>query len=236
MKRSLQYLTIVATFVIVSSCTFIAPAKNPIEQFVFHSGDDPSIAVVLLPGAGQWVEEYQERGLVDAIINCNEQVMVVGVEAYFAYYRTKTIVDRLREDVILPLRSQGIEEVWLLGTSMGGVGTFLYRAKHPEEIDGIIAIAPFLGERDELEAYLAGDPDQQDNKMAIIWDDLNTNATGDPKIILGFGTEDSLAPGIQWLAPQLPKDDVVERPGGHDWQTWSAMWEPLFAQTGWCSG
>ena len=181
-------------------------------------------------------EEYEERGLVDAIINCNEQVMVVGVEAYFAYYRTKTIVDRLREDVILPLRSQGIEEVWLLGTSMGGVGTFLYRAKHPEEIDGIIAIAPFLGERDELDAYLAGDPDEQDNKMAIIWDDLNTNATGDPKIILGFGAEDSLAPGIQWLAPQLPKDDVVERPGGHDWETWSAMWEPLFAQTGWCSG
>lgn len=229
------FIAITLGLVALVGCTFVAPARTPIEQFQFHSPVDPKRAIVLLPGAGQWVEEYQSQGLVDAIVQCDAQTMVVGVEAYFAYYRTRSIVDRLREDVVLPLRQQGIEEVWLLGTSMGGVGTFLYRAKHPEDIDGIIAIAPFLGDREELDAYLQGDPDEADNKMAIVWDDLRDRATQSPRIVLGFGSDDSLAPGIQWLSPRLPSEDVIERAGGHDWETWSAMWPQLLERAMSCS-
>ncbi|RMA77611.1 hypothetical protein DFR27_2430 [Umboniibacter marinipuniceus] len=217
------------------ACTFIAPAKAPIDTVVYSDPDESDTLIVMLPGAAQWVEEYEERGLVRLIEDCNAEISVIGAQAYFGYYRTKTIVTRLREDIILPAIADGKTNIWLLGTSMGGVGTLLYRAKYPAEISGIMAMAPYVGDEDELTEYLNAEADAGDNKMAIIWRDLERSAANHPSIVLGYGSEDGLGFGIRWLASMLPSQQVHQRSGGHDWETWMALWPDMLESAGLCT-
>ena len=220
---------------VLSACTFIAPAKAPMDVVVYSDPEGSDTLVVMLPGAAQWVEEYEEQGLVSLIEQCNADISLVGAQAYFGYYRTKTIVTRLREDIILPAMASGKTNIWLLGTSMGGVGTLLYRAKHPEEISGIMAMAPYVGDEDELTAYLNAEEDADDNKMAIIWRDLQASAGDNPEIVLGYGSEDGLGFGIRWLESMLPPQRVHQQSGGHDWETWMALWPAMLESSGICS-
>lgn len=44
-------------------------------------------------------------------------------------------------------RRPGHDHVWVLGVSMGGLGALHYTQQHPDRVDGVIALAPYLGRR-----------------------------------------------------------------------------------------
>ena len=50
-----------------------------------------------------------------------------------------------------------------------------------------------------------------------------------PKLVLGYGTRDSLAPANRLLAATLPAERVFTADGGHDWQTWGELWRTILA-------
>src|SRR5690625_7185109 len=71
---------------------------------------------------------------------------MLAADAHFRYYRERTFVQRLHEDIILPARQQGYQHIWLLGLSMGGFGAVLYCNEHPQMIDGLMFLAAYPGE------------------------------------------------------------------------------------------
>jgi enterochelin esterase-like enzyme len=51
-------------------------------------------------------------------------------------------------------------------------------------------------------------------------------------LYLGYGREDRFAQGLDLMAQALPPAAVQVIEGGHDWSTWSVLWE-RFLDLGW---
>ena len=195
--------------------------------------------VVLLPGRGSTASSFAEEGLVRELKRRRPEVDIVGVEAHLGYYRDRTLLARIREDIVAPARMKGYRQIWLVGISLGGLGAALYDAAYPGEVTGIGMLAPYLGEGYLLEEIeragglakwrpvpVAGDVDQE------IWQQLASYADAsrsDGRVFLGFGTEDRFAAINRFFGALLPSGQVVSTPGGHDWQTWRKLWDAMLA-------
>jgi pimeloyl-ACP methyl ester carboxylesterase len=193
---------------------------------------------VFLPGMGDDAKAFADRGFVDALRKRNLSVDMRATDATFGYYMKGTFADRLAADVIGPAKAKGYEEIWLVGPSMGGFGSLFYARGHVEEITGVLALAPFLGDRDVIEEITAAGglknwkaparPDvvDRDNYQRELWRWLQQATQGRepaPLLFAGYGTEDSLAAADGLLTRELPASRVFLKPGGHTWPVWSQI-------------
>ena len=67
-------------------------------------------------------------------------------------YRTLPL--RLHLDVVLPASARGRQKIWLVGTSLGAMGSLAYVKRYPETVAGVVLLGPYLGEEpilDEIE-------------------------------------------------------------------------------------
>jgi len=194
--------------------------------------------VVLLPGRGDTVVSYQKEGLVGMLTRRGEAVDILGVEAHVGYYAKRNLLQRLREDVILPAKAEGYNEIWLAGISMGGLGAILYDAAYPGDLAGIFLLAPYLGDgtlRKEIvgSGGLARWHPTAEGKPTLdreIWLTLRDYTSGSKsagRVFLGVGTSDRFAADNAVFAAVLPAGQVATAPGGHDWPTWQALWPVL---------
>src|SRR5690625_6784033 len=76
------------------------------------------------------MESFPNHGFVAT--GSELDIDMLAADAHFGYYRERTFVQRLHEDIILPARQQGYQHIWLLGLSMGGFGAVLYCNEHPQ--------------------------------------------------------------------------------------------------------
>lgn len=199
--------------------------------------DKARCLMILLPGAGDRGFAYRDEGFVDALQKSGVSVDLVAANATMGYYFKGIASQRLEEDVIAPARRVGYEQVWLLGISMGGFGVFEYGQRHSEEIDGIFALAPYLGSSsmgDEIResgGLKKWRPDfpapiTEDNYLRQMWSWLQRVVSGKekgPTIYLGYGDQDGLGPQDSVLGQALPKGHVFHSPGAHEWAPWRDM-------------
>ena len=75
-----------------------------------------------------------------------------------------------------------------------------------------------------LAAWQPGPLAQCDEERRI-WRFLQARGAGRPPLYLGYGREDRFAQGLDLMAQALPPAAVMVIEGGHDWSTWSALWE-----------
>ncbi len=195
--------------------------------------------MVLLPGAGDVAGTFREEKFVEAMQKSGASADVVAANATLGYYLRGIAPERIELDVIAPLRSRGYEQIWVTGISMGGFGSLHYTQSYPEHIDGILALAPYLGDKPILkEIKDAGGlakwtPDplvklDEDNYQRQLWSWLHgvlVTKTKGPEIYLGYGDSDGLGVADSLLAQSLPEDHVFHAPGGHDWPPWLQMFE-----------
>lgn len=193
--------------------------------------------LVLLPGAYDRGHDFVDEGFVEAVRRRGIAADVAVVDASIAYYRERTIVDRLETDVVAPARARGIRHLWFAGISLGGLGSIIEANERPGTLDGLLLMAPYLGERSTVaEVEASGGlarwsppgtipPDDLDRR---IWSALKTmTADGRPPIWLGYGREDRFATAHRVLASRLPRERVFTAPGGHDWPAWRVVWGDL---------
>jgi pimeloyl-ACP methyl ester carboxylesterase len=210
-----------------------------IERCAFPG--DGNTLLVMLPGAGSEAADFARHGLVAAAQRAVPGLDVVAVRPDIELYLDGRIIEVLHEEVILPALARGYTRLWLLGISLGGMGALLYASAHAEHIEGVLLLAPFLGTRGTIAALeragglatasvenAAATPTEA---RLLGWLQAHLQAgAARPALYLGYGEADRFAPGHLLLAGHLPPARVVTVPGGHDWPSWSALWNALLAR------
>jgi len=238
-------LAILAAFLltIAAGCALprIAPqARTPMPSEVLRETDASDCLAVLLPGRWDRMGAFRKARFPERSEAAGVDLGLVATDAHIGYYRDQLLVPRLRQDVIAPLRARGTRRIWLVGTSLGGVGSIVYWKSHPEEVAGLVLIAPYLGEEDVLDEIRRAGSLQQwrpphplasDDFGRRIWLTLQQLTAPDSTtpVLLAYGTKDDLAPGHRLLARELPETRVFTHPGGHDWKTWAELWSEVLA-------
>jgi hypothetical protein len=67
-------------------------------------------------------------------------------------------------------------------------------------------------------------------RKVLLWlKDFVAEPREQPALYLGYGRDDRFSAGCKMLSEILPKDRVATVDGGHDWETWAALWHRLLA-------
>jgi len=234
---------------VLSGCGSLRPTAVPLRTIErpaqCGTGAHPDTLLVLLPGSSSSPEEFEQEGFVQTIRRNGLAADVVLVDAHPGYYFDKTIVDRLRADVVAPALARGYRRVWLVGISIGGLGTMLYAQMRPQDIAGVVALAPYLGTRltaqdienaGGLSQWLAPPFSVWTDLDAGLWRWLQVQTTGAPvsgdktPLFRGYGLSDRFVFNARLLDRALPRDRVFTAKGGHDWPVWNDLWQQMAAQ------
>lgn len=229
----------VSSVLMLPACLRLPPTETPIPQ-IEETGEDArdKTLIVMLPGRGDRAETFVTSGFID--IGRQHDFDVIAVDAHFGYYRERSLLPRLHSDVIKPAQDQGYENIWLLGVSMGGFGSLLYAQAHPEAIDGVILLAPYVGS-DKIVEDVKGagtlsnwDPAGKrlrDYEVGVWqWLQAQTLDLDGTPVFLGYGRSDSLAGAYGPLHDALQPSRVFARDGEHKWTTWTPIWASIASQ------
>lgn len=188
--------------------------------------------LIMLPGAGIKAEDFAANGMIEMVKTPGMDIIVA--EPDIALYLEDGVTEALHKEVVEPALARGVQRIWLLGISLGGMGALLYTRVHRDLIEGIFLIAPFLGTKGTVaELARAGGLPR--------WRATNSNATipeqnlltwlqshlTSPALYLGYAEQDRFAPSHTMLAACLPPARVARTYGGHDWASWRALWRQL---------
>lgn len=231
----------VSLALLLAGCGLWRPAKVPMDSVLEKSACTAAAntLLVMLPGAYADRDDFVREGFLAAVNERRLAVDVLLADAHLGYYDDQgSIFLRLQDDVIAPARRHGYRSIWILGISVGGLGALVYAQRHPGELAGIVALAPYLGERlTSLEIANAGglarwrapveDPGQQRDLQLWRWLQgygSPKDAAERPPLYLGWGLDDRFAFSHRLLAAALPSDRVFTTEGGHDWPPWRRLW------------
>jgi pimeloyl-ACP methyl ester carboxylesterase len=223
---------------LLPACT--PPATVPMATVDFSGSREPGheTLLVFLPGIHDDAAVYTRERFIAAALAHRVPADMMGADAHIGYYRERSFLRRLREDVIVPAKKRGYRKIWLVGVSLGGFGAIWYDLEHPGELAGIVALAPYLGEDKMVnEVAVSGGlkpwqlpPGVKTDPQHEIWSNLKRyerSGLTQGRVFLGFGKDDTFARADAMLAAVLPQDQVFTTAGGHDWQTWRALWDRI---------
>jgi pimeloyl-ACP methyl ester carboxylesterase len=189
--------------------------------------------MIWLPGAYQVAKDFLDAGFARAVQRRETPMDLGFVDLELQYLGDTSALRRLRDELVLPAPKMG-GSLWLAGISLGGMIALDYAATYPEDLDGLCLLAPYLGNRmliaeiaaaPELGAWQPG-PLADDDTERRLWRYLQAGTgRARPRVHLGFGRDDRFAAAHRLLAQSLPVDSVDRIDGGHDWRTWTQLWE-----------
>lgn len=198
--------------------------------------------LVFLPGAFLQPQEFERQGFVSAVRERHLAADVMLVDANVSYYYDQTFIERLHAGVIEPQRAKGYKSIWLVGISIGGFGALIHELARPGNVDGIVALAPYLGRRPlgaeilkagglrSWKAPVGPPPDDEADRRLWPWLQQYANPKPSrrlPPLFLGYGLSDRFAANHRLLADALPENQVFTTEGGHDWPQWAALWRKV---------
>jgi hypothetical protein len=212
--------------------TLLIPAKQPAQRLV-----------VVLPGRADDLDALRRSGMPEAIQTEWPDADVLLAEVTLGYYMQGRAPERLHTEVVAPARERGgYREIWLAGASMGGMGVVMYDRAYPGEMDGLVLLAPYLGDDEQLRKISdAGGVAQwdagsvqavgPDNWQHELWRQIqrwSRNPDEASRVWLAYGDRDRLRKAMPLLTPALKQNQILVREGGHTWTVWSpAMGEVL---------
>lgn len=241
MQRSVSHFPqgIAAAGLLALASCLPPTAETPIPTLPLGPHDTNNDTLILfLPGRGGDPTDFRELAFAETLRDHLGDFRAVAVDAHLGYYYERSLEERLLTDVIEPARASGVTTIWMVGFSLGGLGSLMMAKNNPAWIDGVVVFAPFLGETESFwrEIEEAGGLDQwvppenppQDEFEEQLWKWLQ-HPPDDLPIFLGYGTEDYLLERILVLAAQLPQERVTTLPGGHRKVVWEELWKQMVA-------
>ncbi|WP_020210893.1 alpha/beta hydrolase [Gilvimarinus chinensis] len=198
--------------------------------------------LVMLPGMGDGIDRFAHEGLVQQVAQAQLPVDVVVVNAHFNYYRSRTLLTRLQQDVINPAKAMGYQRVHLAGVSLGGFGALVYwrdvidaaqDTNTAEKGPGaVLLLTPYLGEPEYYQHLLQKNSQAQAvNEEKNLWPWLESQNLRERKQwYLGSAQQDEFYTANQLLAERLRQSNTATVNGGHNWQSWRELWPTLLRQ------
>lgn len=244
LKRLVWWL-LLAACISTAGCYYLQTADTPMTTRFYEraSGYSPSTAVpseraqdllVLLPGMGDGIERFEKEGLIRQLAQADLPVDAVAVNAHFGYYRSRQLLERLSEDVLQPAKALGYERIHLAGVSLGGFGGLLYwryGEQHPTlatDISSLLLLTPYVGEPEYYQHRLNGGPAQAVGEEKNLWPWLESLPAGaGADWYLGMAESDKFYTANQTFAAFVPTEQVAIVEGGHNWDSWRALWPQL---------
>jgi hypothetical protein len=233
MKRIIRLGPIACIFVLFLGCS--GPRDKKALPSVRYPGMTGKRSfVVLFPGIGGKGSDYETRGFLDEVWERGFEASMEVLDVKPSLYLGGRIIELVKTEVIEPAKAEGFEEFYLVGISLGGHGALLYATEYPEDIDGIVIIAPFIsGNLASGAIDKAGGLDTWEDCPFLAWPhacnlwkslkDYVSDSRNQRKVVLGFGTEDIFVDQCRILADVLLPEQVFTVSGGHDWATWKRL-------------
>ena len=222
----------------LSGCALPRAAQVPMPSLSLpaDTGRVAPVLIVFLPGSQEVPQDIVDEGLVAEVRRQGLDADVIVADAHLGYFRAGNFEQRLHDDVVGPARQRGYQAVWLAGISLGGYGAMRYARAYPDDVDGIVALAPFVATTDVLrEVSEAGgllhwqplwpvQPGDHQRELLLWLQRYVDPGAGRPPLYIGYGDTDRLQPYDPLMVPLLPPDRLLSAPGGHDWGPWKQMW------------
>lgn len=253
LRAALAALACVA--VCAPGCAYLLRSPDrPIRAIHYswsHGRASAPCLLVLLPGFLDEPEEFERHGLVEDLHELAPSCDLVAVETHLYDYQDESIIERVHEDVVLVARERGYRQIWIAGVSMGALGAILTARAHPEDVDGLILVSPFLGTggfADTLEREVAAHGDlaswarsTDDRPVRIarvlhdprpVWRWLAGYRIAPdtmPPLYIAYGRDDRFAGAQRLLAEVVSPERVFVIDGHHDWETWRRLFHEVIA-------
>ncbi len=195
------------------------------------SGTRPApCRMVWLPGAYQQAANFIQAGFTHPVAERGLAIDLEFVDLEMQHLQDRAALARLRHEILLPARRTG--QVWLCGISLGGLLALSHAREFGAELDGLVLLAPYLGnravlgeiERVGLKHWQPG-PLGEDDEERLAWRYVQERGAQSPPIYLGYGAGDRFVSAHRLLATVLPASSVDTIEGGHDWSTWETLWQ-----------
>ncbi len=193
--------------------------------------------VIWLPGAFQSPEDFLRAGFDAAARKRAAAVDLQFVDLELEHVGDRSVIGNLAREVVAPARAGGCRSIWLAGISLGGFFALDYAASRAGACDGLCLFAPYLGNR-RLIAEIAAAPsladwepgplaesDEERRIWRFIRERRGVHGAAPMPLYLGYGSDDRFARGHALMAGALAPGMVHVAAGGHDWPTWSELWE-----------
>jgi S-formylglutathione hydrolase FrmB len=221
-------------YLFLAGCFGIAPTQVPLPAIeTADTAARNDTLVIMMPGRGDRAEDFIREGFEQA--GREHGFDTIAADAHFGYYMKRSLLPRIHEDIVLPAREAGYRNIWFLGISMGGFGSLLYASENPEQVDGVILLAPFLGDEDGIEEIVADGGlaswDAESSSLKDyeigVWKWLRDS---DTPVVLGYGESDAMAEGYRAVMTDVVEpSSTYTLEGGHKWTTWKPLWEQIAA-------
>jgi hypothetical protein len=228
------------------------PAK-PLAAIWYHAKESARSQrlFIFLPGRRDRAGDFARHGLIGMAQRRVVDLDCVALDATIGYYLDGSVGDRIQREIVVPARAHGYREIWLVGVSMGGLGAFFHERTFPGETDGLILLAPFLGDDRKLFAdidaaggavlWAGAQPsgNVERNRAAYqrdLWlflGRLPFRRASEQQIWVAYGDRDRLLPGIERLSTVLPPKRIFRLPGGHTWDVWKTGFDEILKRITW---
>ncbi|MDO9151483.1 MAG: alpha/beta hydrolase-fold protein [Methylotenera sp.] len=192
--------------------------------------------IILLPGANHLPEDFIAQGFISAVRQRQLNIDLVMPELAFDQIADQTVLLKIHDTVMQPYVAMGYTNIWIAGISIGAYVAIAYVHRHPEQVNGLLLLAPYPGNRiTTSEIALAGgikawapdaiaDDDTERGNWYWLKSHANTTHTNTTEVHLGYGEDDRFARDIAMMAQILPDEYVDKIPGDHVWPVWQQLW------------
>ncbi len=254
MRRwAIAFLALAAASGCQGAMYFIRETSEPMKAIEVRAdrSERRSCLVVLVPGLYDLPDHFFEHGFVRDALRASDRCDLVAVDAHVGYYQNGIIQERLGGDILRIAEGRGYREVWMVGISMGALGTLLVAREHEHLVRGVVLIAPWLGDEamvasarraGGLERWRAprieGPPSMSSaTSAALTWlSGYASHPDRMPELHVAVGREDRLAPMSAMIGEVIPRERYHVEPGVHNWASWSALWQHLLRDPPWDRG
>ncbi len=211
-----------------SGCVYLTPAKEPMGTTWLERAAGNEKLLLLMPGLGDDLDSFIDNRVAQRFVAACSGYDVLYVDAYLAYYRNHSLPVRLENDVFSQISDY--KKKVILGVSMGGFGAVLSARDFNDQVDGLVLVAPFLGDEEVLKRIAAAGGvrrwQMQDSSEQYerLWSWIKANANSpllSEHTFLLTGDQDAMYESHQLLRPLLRNGYFRVVHGGHKWKVWN---------------
>lgn len=199
-----------------------------------HPGQQAATLLILLPAAYQQAEDFIQHGFVQAVRQRALDIDLIMADVSFNQAIDAMAATNIQLKLIQPAIAAGYQSIWLVGISIGGYAAMAYADNYPQQLTGMLLLAPYPGNRmttteianaGGLASWTANAIDAADTERRNWrWLQTQANTAAALELHLAYGEHDRFAPSYVMLAQSLPSARVDHIAGGHAWTVWQQLW------------